>query len=342
MSVSDQPWIFAGHSDFIAGLADYDMKAPLTGAPPAEIPDADLASANGLAGGLFEVMVPPVDRLQMTKTNSGIQIEYPPRLDRHYALEENIAGIGALLRLIRESKGRVRLVRSVDDLIQAQHEGAFAAVLHLADADAIDPGLEALYLLHEAGVRSLAITWSRRNSFGYGVPYHSPGTPDIGSGLTEDGIRLVRTCNELGILVDLAHLNTAGFRDVVSCSQAPLVVTHGAAHALSPTSRALTDDQIAAIVDSGGLIAVSLEGVAPSPAGIVSDMLEQIRYLIDQAGPEHVALGSDLYRSPNADYPGGDMPLPQLLAALREASYDDDTVTGIAHANWLRVLRATW
>ncbi|GGL01749.1 membrane dipeptidase [Sphaerisporangium melleum] len=340
--MTDRPWIFAGHSDFIAGLADYDMKGPLTGAPRAQVPPADLAASNGLGGGLFEVMVPPIDRLQMTKTDTGLQIEYPPRLDRHYALDQNIAGIGALLRLIRESKGRVRLARTVDDFARARQEGAFAVVLHLADADAIDTGLETLYLFHAAGVRSLAITWSRQNSFGYGVPYHSPGTPDIGPGLTEAGTRLVRACNELGILVDLAHLNTAGFWDIAACSQAPLVVTHGAAHALSPTSRALTDDQIVAIADSGGVIGVSLEGVAPSPVGIVSEVMNQIRYLIDQAGPDHVALGSDLYRSPNAGYPGGAVLLPKLLVALRDAGYDDDVVTGIAYANWQRVLHATW
>ncbi|KAA9374209.1 peptidase [Microbispora cellulosiformans] len=340
--MTDQPWIFAGHSDFIAGLADYDTKAPLTGAPPAQVPPSDLGSTHGLGGGLFEVMVPPVDRLQMTKTDIGLQIEYPPQLDRHYALDQNIAGIGALLRLVRESKGRVQLARTVDDLTRARHDGAFAAVLHLADADAIDTDLETLCLFHAAGVRSLAITWSRQNSFGYGVPYHSPGTPDIGPGLTEAGTRLVSACNDLGILVDLAHLNTAGFWDVAACSQAPLVVTHGAAHTLSPTSRALTNDQITAIADSGGVIGVSLEGVVPSPAGIVSDVMDQIRYLIDRAGPDHVALGSDLYRSPNADYPSGAMLLPRLLAALHDAGYDDEVMTGIAHANWLRVLHATW
>lgn len=77
----------------------------------------------------------------------------------------------------------------------------------------------------------------------------------------------MRACNELGILVDLAHLNTAGFWDVAACSQAPLVVTHGAAHALSPTSRALTDDQITAIAGSGGVIGVSSKASPPHRPG---------------------------------------------------------------------------
>ncbi|MCK2213091.1 dipeptidase [Actinomadura sp. ATCC 31491] len=340
--MTDQPWVFAGHSDFVAGLAGYDMKAPLTGAPPSRPPAPGLAAAHGLGGGLFEVMVPPVERPELIRDDAGLRIAYPPRLDRHHALDRTITGIAALLRLTREAPDRVRLVRTVDDLDRARRDGVFAAVLHLADADALDPDLETLHLLHAAGVRSLAITWSRQNDFGYGVPYHSPGTPDVGPGLTEAGVRLVRACNDLGILVDLAHLNLAGFLDVADCSRAPLVVTHGAAHALSPTSRALTDDQIAAVAAGGGVIGVSLEGVAPSPAGIVADVLDQIRYLVDLAGPEHVALGSDLYRAPDAGHPGGAVLLPGLLDALREAGYGHDVVTGLAHGNWLRVLRATW
>jgi membrane dipeptidase len=336
-----RPWVFAGHSDFVANLAGYDMKAPLVGAAPGEIPDPGLAATAGLAGGLFEVLVPPIVRLRMTRTADRMEIEYPPRLDRDYALDRTLAGIGALLRLRRESKDGVRLVRTVDELLHAQREGAFAAVLHLADADAIDEDLETLHVLHEAGLRSLAVTWSRENAFGYGVPYRSPGSPDIGPGLTPAGLRLVAACNDLGILVDLAHLNAAGFRDVAAHTRAPLVVTHGAAHALSPTTRALTDDQIAAVAETGGVIGVSLEGVAPSPNGIVADLTDQLRYLIERAGPRSVALGSDLYRPPGPDHPAGTSLLPDLLAALA-AGYDAETVDGIAHGNWLRVLRATW
>ena len=120
------------------------------------------------------------------------------------------------------------------------------------------------------------------------------------------------------------------------------MVTHGAAHALSPTTRALTDDQITTIAGTSGVVGVSLEGVAPSANGIVADMVEQIHYLVERAGPHSVALGSDLYRSPDGDHPTGVSLLPDLLAALAEAGYDPATVTGIAHGNWLRALSATW
>ena len=70
------------------------------------------------------------------------------------------------------------------------------------------------------------------------MPFRFPGDPDEGPGLTEAGKELVRACNRLGILVDLSHLNAAGFRDVAAISDRPLVATHSNAHALSRRRRA--------------------------------------------------------------------------------------------------------
>jgi membrane dipeptidase len=83
--------------------------------------------------------------------------------------------------------------------------------------------------------------WSRPTIFGEGVPMKFPGSPDIGGGLTEKGNDLVRLCNELGIMIDLSHMNQAGFEDVVKISNRPLVASHSNAHALCPSPRNLTD-----------------------------------------------------------------------------------------------------
>jgi membrane dipeptidase len=337
------PVAFAGHSDFIAARAGYDMKAVLmpTEAPPSK-PAPDLAENSGLGGGVFEVFVPPIEPAVLTRAADGFVADYPERLERTYALDRTLTGIGALLRLRSESGSRVRIVRSIAELDAAREDGVFGVVLHLADADSIDASLETLPVLYEAGVRSLGITWSRANIFGYGAPYRSPGTPDVGPGLSELGIALVRACNELGILVDLAHLNGPGFWDVAQHSTAPLVVSHGAAHALAPDSRALTDLQLSAIADPGGLVGVSAEGVLPSEAGLVADMVAQLTYLLERLGPNGVALGTDLYGRPDADHPGGTSLLPDLLDALERAGWDHDTITKLAWSNWRRIYAATW
>lgn len=337
--------VFVGHSGFIAALAGcgFDIQAAVAGGSgKPDRPAADLAARAGLGGGLCEVFVPPVELPAYRRTDTGFEVDYPPPLDRHHALDHTLAGIAAVLRLQREPGSRVRLVRTIAELEAAQACGAFAAVLHLADADAIDPALTALPVLHAAGVRSLAITWSRPNAFGYGAPYRCPGTPDVGPGLTRAGIDLVHACNELGIMIDLAHLNDAGFRDVARHSNAPLVVSHGAAHVLAPSSRGTTDRQLDAIAASGGLVGVSLEGVDTPPARRVDEMVRHIEYLLERLGPEGVALGSDLYIKPGPQHPQGTSMLPDLLAALANAGHDAGTLAAICHLNWMRIFSATW
>jgi membrane dipeptidase len=223
-----------------------------------------------------------------------------------------------------------------------------AAVAHLEGAEAIDPGLLALEPLHAAGLRSLGPVWSRPNAFAHGVPFAFPSAPDIGPGLTRAGTRLVRRCAELGIAVDLSHLNEAGFWDVARLELAPLIASHSAAHALSPASRNLTDPQLDAIGASGGLVGVvyAVRFVRADGADDTDTPLETIaahvRHVADRIGVEHVALGSDF---DGADIPaalGDAAGLPRLLDAIRAEGFSEAEMEQIAWANWRRVLEAAW
>jgi membrane dipeptidase len=93
--------------------------------------------------------------------------------------------------------------------------------------------------------------FDRPNAFGHGVPFRCPSSPDTGPGLTDLGKKLIGACNRLRILIDLSHLNERGFWDVADISNTPLVATHSNAHALSPHSRNLTDQQLNAIRETG-------------------------------------------------------------------------------------------
>jgi membrane dipeptidase len=156
-----------------------------------------------------------------------------------------------------------------------------------------------LYVLDQAGLRSLGIVWSRPNIFGYGVPFKFPDSPDTGPGLTEAGRRLVQICNRLGILIDLSHLNEKGFWDVAGLSGAPLVATHSGVHALCASTRNLTDKQLDAIKESGGLVGVNFhvgflradgQSNADTP---LTEIVRHLNYMVDRMGIDHVALGSD-------------------------------------------------
>ena len=181
----------------------------------------------------------------------------PPPLDLATAQAAVSSMASILIRIEREANGRLRICRTVEDIRHCIDAGVLAAVLHIEGAEAIDPEFETLDVLHQAGLRSLGPVWSRPNAFGHGVPFRCPSSPDTGPGLTDLGKELIRACNRLKILIDLSHLNERGFWDVAELSDAPLVATHSNAHALSPHSRNLTDQQLAAIRETGGMVGVN-------------------------------------------------------------------------------------
>jgi membrane dipeptidase len=184
---------------------------------------------------------------------------------------------------------------SVDDF----REGQVTAIVHMEGAEPLAPDLSDLERWYERGLRSVGLVWSRPNAFAEGVPFRFPSTPDTGAGLTDAGRELVRACNRLGILVDLSHLNEAGFWDVQGISDAPLVATHSNAHALCPASRNLTDPQLDAIRDSGGVVGVNFaagflrEDGHHDAATPIAEILRHIDYLVARMGIDHVAFGSD-------------------------------------------------
>ena len=174
-----------------------------------------------------------------------------------------------------------------------------AAILHFEGAEAIHPDLGALEEFYEIGLRSLGIVWSRPNIYGEGVPFIFPGTPDVGAGLTGRGLELVRECNRLGVLVGLSHLNERGFWDVAEHSTAPLVATHAAVHALSRSSRNLTDEQLRAVGETDGVVGVNFhvgflrDDGQRNPDTPLEVLVRHIDYMVDLIGIEHVAFGSD-------------------------------------------------
>jgi membrane dipeptidase len=190
--------------------------------------------------------------------------------------------------------------------------------------------------------------WSRATDFGHGVPFISPSSPDTGPGLTTAGEALVRRCAELGILVDLSHLNEAGFWDVAGLDVGPLIASHAAAHALCPTSRNLTDRQLDAIGSSGGLVGIVYAcaflrpDFADDPDTPIELIAEHARYIADRIGVEHVGLGSDFDGTTVPAELGDVAGVPKVLDALRAAGFGNEDVAAIAWDNWRRVLDAWW
>ncbi|RWG38448.1 MAG: peptidase, partial [Mesorhizobium sp.] len=269
----------------------------------------------------------------------------PPELPRAEAVTSTIGMASILFRL--ERAGALTVCRSAGDVREAMANGSIAAVFHIEGVEAIDPELAMLDVLHAAGLRSLGIVWSRPNAFGNGVPFRFPSSPDTGPGLTDAGKALVKACNQLRIMIDLSHLNEKGFRDVAALSDAPLVATHSNVHAICGHSRNLTDWQLGAIRETGGMVGLNFAtGFLREDGRMNADtsldiMLRHIESLLQALGEDGVGLGSDFDGAMIPAVIGDVAGLPKLLDALAARGFGRALIEKIAYRNWLRVLERT-
>ena len=351
--------VIDGHNDTLTKIRHAEGEEPRAFLDGREDGHLDLPRARdgGMVAGFFSIFTAsprwtkeklPVHDEDGAEVADAWRVPLPSKLDPRSARRFTFAVLSDLFRLEREADGALRVVRSVDDLRASTEGDGLGAIIHIEGAEAIDTRLETLDVLYQAGLRSLGPVWSRHNAFGHGVPFDFPRHPDTGPGLTTVGRRLVRRCNELGILVDCSHLNAEGFWDVVRVSDAPIIATHSNAWALCPSPRNLTDAQLDVVALSGGVVGLNYavgflreDGLSDADTP-VDAIARHARYIADLIGVEHVALGSDFDGALIPSEMGDATGVPALLDALRKAGFDEDEVEAIAYRNWMRVLEATW
>jgi membrane dipeptidase len=348
--------VFDGHNDFLLRLyLSKDRRDAIwTGADGNGQLDLPRMRAGGYVGGFFAIYIPsPADpdapdrkAVDAIMNAPPYDLPLPPPVSLATAQPVALAMAGHLMAL--ERTGTLSICRSLADIRRAITAGRIAAIMHMEGAEAIDEDLDALHVWHAAGLRSLGPVWSRPTVFGHGVPFRFPGSPDTGPGLTAAGKRLVVECNRLKIMLDLSHLNEAGFNDIAGISDAPLVATHSNAHAVSPSTRNLTDRQLAVIRDSRGMVGLNYATVFLNPEGRRlsfkgwDPILRHLDHLIEHLGEDHVGLGSDFDGAEMPEAIGDVAGLPRLLAALKDHGFGDALIRKIAQDNWLALLERTW
>lgn len=347
--------VFDGHNDILLRLLEKPaerVRIWKTGDGTGHL-DLPRMRAGGFAGGMFAIYIPsPVAEmgadLDAMMDEPPYDLPLPSPIDHVTAQPMALAMAGHLLALERETPGDLALCRSVAEIEAAMAGGRIAAVMHMEGAEAIDPDLDALYLFHAMGLRSLGPVWSRPTIFGHGVPFRFPGHPDTGPGLTEAGKRLIRTCNDLRIVLDVSHLNARGVDDVAAISDRPFVASHSNAHAIAASTRNLTDRQLDLITERDGLVGLNFatsflrEDGRQSPEMTLDPVLRHLDHLIGRLGEDRVGLGSD--------FDGAEMPapirdaagLPALIEAMRAHGFGEALIAKLARDNWLGVLRRIW
>lgn len=344
--------VFDGHNDFIqrvVAAAEAGTRVWLEGDGTGHL-DLPRMKAGGMVGGFFAIWIPSpagpndVEAVAMMQ-NPPFALPLPDQIAHDAALPHAFRQAAALKAL--ERTGTLDIVTSVAGLRRTVAEGRIAAIMHMEGAEAIRD-TDALDLWYAAGLRSLGPVWSRPTAYGEGVPFAYPAAPDIGDGLTRAGQQLVRDCNRLRIMLDLSHLNEAGFDDVARLSDAPLVASHSCVHAICPSARNLTDRQLHVIADSGGLVGLNYASSFLRPDGKrlplegFEVMLRHLDHLLSILGEGGVALGSDFDGALMPRDLGDAAALPRLMQAMKDHGYGDDLVRKIAGENWIGLLRRSW
>jgi membrane dipeptidase len=340
---------FDGHNDTLLRLLEHARPNKLDmfiqGTQDGHI-DLPRAKSAGMAGGFFAMFPPPVktDLAAVAASPMG-DGTLPPDLALADALKSTNGMTALLLQL--ERAGALAICRSTADIRAAMSAERLAAIFHIEGAEAIDTDFHSFEVLYAAGLRSIGITWSRANAFGTGVPFRFPADPEIGPGLTDAGKALVRLCDARGVMIDLSHLNAAGFRDVAAISTKPLVATHSNVHAICPSTRNLVDWQLAAIRESKGVVGLNFATGFLRPDGkFLADtpidlMVRHVDALIEALGEEGVALGSDFDGAMMPAEIGDVTGVPKLLQALLDKGYGEPLVRKIALDNWLSLVERT-
>lgn len=341
--------VFDGHNDTILKLERAAREGEaLDFAGGAQDLDIDLprARASGFAGGFFAMFTPALDNGEIVSFDRGDPRRYA-MVDRLAALDFTLAMFARMRRLAAELPDDLEICGSAAEIRNAVEAGRLAVLPHVEGAECIDDNLDALEVLHAAGLRSLGLVWSRPNAFAVGAPIYGDESYDADSGLTPAGRALVRECEALGVMVDLSHLNEGGFWEVARMAGKPLVATHSNARALSPCPRNLTDDQLRAVAESGGVVGLNFnvgflrQDCLNRPETPLATMLRHLDHMLGILGEEGVALGSDYDGCTLPNEIGDVTGLPRLVATMRQAGYGEELIGKICRRNWLELLART-
>jgi membrane dipeptidase len=246
-----------------------------------------------------------------------------------------------LLQIFQSNSSQFAVVRNISQYEQARAAGKHAAFIGIQGGNALDDGLEALDLIEDDVVIRITLVHQTNSSIGY---TSTPTKIGEGGGLTSFGKDYVRRLNEKRILVDLAHINRAGFFDAVQVHEPslPFVVTHTGVSGAYKHWRNIDDDQLRAVAKSGGTVGIMYQAsfLGDKKSGRGAEVIvDHLEHTLKTIGEDHVSLGSDWDGAITTPW---NMPtcleLPKLVQLMLDRRFSETAITKILGSNFLRVV----
>jgi membrane dipeptidase len=264
--------------------------------------------------------------------------------------------IEAVLGDLNDDSTVMCLTTTMEEVDNALAKGQIASILALEGCDGLSGDPAMLRLLFRLGVRIASLTWSRRNEF-------ADGTGESG-GLSNAGKGALQEMAAHKVICDVSHLADAGFWDVVEYGQGPFIASHSNARAVCDHPRNLSDDQLRAIAEKGGMVGLNFFGGYVDPLRPTLDRLvDHLVHIAGVIGIEHVGIGPDFLEDSLRDLSkdalkgtlhdpalmdqwipecDGIEHLPAFTARLMARGFSRDEIASVLGANFLRLFREVW
>jgi membrane dipeptidase len=267
--------------------------------------------------------------------------------------------LGQIARLQSELDQSNRLVvcKSYQEILRAREAGRIALLITMEGVEPLGTDMDLLRVFYELGVRSIGLTHVRRNAAGAGGVFATSGSPR--DGLTSFGRDLLQACEALGIMVDLAHINPAGFDEIFACTTKPLIVSHSNARRYHDIERNLSDEQIRMVGERRGVIGINAVLVSAQQEEATLDRyVDHIEHVAALIGIDCVAIGFDFFEfivrqwteserqemaarlTKPTFIPGltNHSHARNLTRKLIERGFEDEQIKKILVGNWMRIL----
>ncbi len=271
---------------------------------------------------------------------------------------DNLDEVTVLLTELEESEGAAALTTTVAEIYAAQERGVAAVILG-GTFKAIGGDIASLKLYRKLGLRTFALSLNPRNLLTDGCGERNA------SGLSYLGVKAVQEMERLGVLIDLSHTSEKGFWDVLEHTRGPVFASHSNCRGLNDNPRNLTDKQIEALAQRGGLVALSTYPtlVSSNPQPTLDEYLDHVDYLKRLVGTNYIAIGTDfidyvydfvdpgvrksdptkvIYGEEKRVVTGLEdiSHLPNIRTGLEERGYTGAEIKAILSGNFLRLLKS--
>ncbi len=220
------------------------------------------------------------------------------------------------------------------EILSIVQQGKTAALLSIEGADVLEGEVGVLRMFYRLGVRMVGLVHSLRNQLADGVT-----DARTHGGLSEFGVEVVDELHRLGVLIDVSHLNDAGFWDLLDVSTQPIVASHSNSRAVCGHARNLTDDQIRALADRKGVMGINFAPSFLHPTRAdVTHLVDHIDHIVSLVGADYVGLGSDFDGIRSTPLGLEDVSkLPNITQELVHRGYAETEIRKILGENHLRV-----